>query len=134
LLSGVSRAWPNQNDGSITAYTNINVDGSLRPLAALSLSISGLAPAPSISPGAVFAANSGSGDISAFTTSTSTGALSPAAGSPVTGLTANSFAATDLEGNFLFTGSAAGTQIGGFSVTPSSGTVAALTGSPLTVT
>ena len=51
--------------------------------------------APSISPGAVFVANSGSGDISAFTSS---GALSPAAGSPVTGLTANSFAATDLEG------------------------------------
>jgi 6-phosphogluconolactonase (cycloisomerase 2 family) len=90
--------------------------------------------APSISPGAVFAANSGSGDISAFTSSTSTGVLSPAAGSPVTGLTGNSFAATDLEGNFLFTGSVAGTQIGGFSVTPSSGAVAALTGSPLTVT
>ena len=87
-----------------------------------------------INPGAVFAANSVSGDISAFTSTAGTGVLAAAAASPFPGLAGNSFAAADLQGNFLFTGSAAGSQVGGFSVTQSSAALAALTGSPLTVT
>jgi 6-phosphogluconolactonase (cycloisomerase 2 family)/uncharacterized protein YjdB len=88
---------------------------------------------PSVSPGAVFAANAGSGDISAFTSSATTGALTAAVGSPFPALAGNSFAAADLQGNFLFTGSASGTQIDGFSVNQTSGAPTALTGSPLFV-
>ena len=142
--ANTSVAVVNEFGNTISTYTLNASTGALTPTAPLPLVESpggpiyvnfGIGTAPlSISPGTVVAVNSGSGDISAFTSSSSTGALSPAAGSPFTGLTGNSLAATDHQGNFLFTSSASGPQVGGFSVTPSNGAVAALTGSPLAVT
>ena len=89
---------------------------------------------PKVNPGAVYAVNPGSGDISAFTSTAATGALTAAAGSPFPGTTGNSFAAADLQGKLLFTGSAAGNQIAGSSVNQSSAALTSLTGSPLSVT
>jgi 6-phosphogluconolactonase (cycloisomerase 2 family) len=87
-----------------------------------------------VNPGAVFAANSVSGDISAFTSASSTGVFSAAANSPFAGIPGNSFATADQRGSIFFTGSATGTQVAAFSVNQSTGALTGLTGSPLTVT
>ncbi|HVO58311.1 MAG TPA: beta-propeller fold lactonase family protein, partial [Dongiaceae bacterium] len=81
--------------------------------------------------GAVFAANAVSGDISAFTSTSSTGVLT-AAGSPVTGVPGNNFANADLRGHLLFVGG--GTQVEGFAIDQTGGALTKLMGSPLSVT
>ncbi len=89
---------------------------------------------PNVLPGAVYAANSVSNDISAFTSTTATGVLTAAANSPFPGIPGNSFAAADLQGSLFFTGSASAKEIAGFTVNQSSAALAALTGSPLSIT
>jgi 6-phosphogluconolactonase (cycloisomerase 2 family) len=83
----------------------------------------------SVNPGIIYAANSVSGDISAFTSAAGTGVLT-STGAPLTGTVGNSLAAADLSGSFLLTGSAAGVQVGVFSTNQTSGAITALTGSP----
>jgi hypothetical protein len=82
-----------------------------------------------VNPGIVYAANSVSGDISAFTSTAGTGVLT-STGAPVTGSTGNSLAAADLSGSVLLTGSSTGVQVGGFTVNQTTGALTALTGSP----
>jgi hypothetical protein len=89
---------------------------------------------PNVFPGVVYAANSVSGDISAFTSTAATGALTAAANSPFTGIPGNSFAAADLQGSLFFTGSATAKEIAGFSVNQSSAALNVLSGSPLSIT
>jgi 6-phosphogluconolactonase (cycloisomerase 2 family) len=89
---------------------------------------------PNVLPGAVYAANSVSNDISAFTSTPATGALTAAANSPFPGIPGNSFAAADLQGSLFFAGSGSAKEIAGFSVNQSSAALTALTGSPLSIT
>jgi len=91
--------------------------------------------APTIAPAEVFAANSTPGNISAYTVTASTGALTPAAVPTVTGVGGNSFSATDILGQFFYTVGNSGTtnSLAGFSVTQSSGALTPLTGSPFSL-
>jgi 6-phosphogluconolactonase (cycloisomerase 2 family) len=129
--------------GNTVSSFKLNADGSLTPAplpqveaAANPLFINygfGLTT-PSVLPGTVYAVNSVSGDISAFTSTAGTGVLTAAASSPIAGTAGNSFAAADAQGKLLFTGSVAGTSIAGYSTNQSTGGLAALTGSPISVT
>jgi 6-phosphogluconolactonase (cycloisomerase 2 family)/uncharacterized protein YjdB len=136
-------AVANLSSNSISMYTLNAATGALTP-ATLPQVESPLFPifinfgvgttSPTVNPGAVFAANSVSGDISAFTSASSTGVFSAAANSPFAGIPGNSFATADQRGSIFFTGSATGTQVAAFSVNQSTGALTGLTGSPLTVT
>lgn len=92
--------------------------------------------APSIvSVANVFASNSGSNDISAFTATPATGALSVAASSPfASGITGNTFAVADLAGATLFTATptANAGALAAFSITQSSAALASVA-SPVTL-
>jgi 6-phosphogluconolactonase (cycloisomerase 2 family) len=139
--TNTSVAVVNEFGNTVSTYTLNAATGALTPAVPLPLVESpagpifinfGIGTAPlSVSPGAVFAANSVSGDISAFTSSPGTGVLTAAASSPFTGQAGNSIAAADLQGAFLFTGSPAGVQIDGFSVNQTTAALTALAGSPL---
>jgi 6-phosphogluconolactonase (cycloisomerase 2 family) len=87
---------------------------------------------PVIGPSNVFAANSGSGNLSGYTANNTTGVLGTA--TTATGQSGNAALAADTTGNFLYSTSASAKSIGGFSVTPSSAALAALTGTPFTLT
>jgi trimeric autotransporter adhesin len=87
---------------------------------------------PAIGPSNVFAANSGSGNISGFTATSSTGVLGT--GTPTTAQAGNSSLAADITGNLLYSVSPTGMLIGGFSVTPSTAAIAALTSAPFALT
>ena len=89
---------------------------------------------PVIGPSNVFAANSGSANISGFTASSSTGVLTVGAGSPTAGLTGNTFLTADITGTFVLPSSPTTDVFGGFSATPSSAALAALTGNPFSLT
>ncbi len=78
------------------------------------------ASSPVIGPSNVYAANSGSANISGFTASNSTGILTAGTGSPTGGLTGNKFLSADITGTFVFPSSPTADIFGGLSATPSS--------------
>ena len=88
------------------------------------------AASPVIGPSNVFAANSGSANMSGFTANSTTGALGTA--STATGQSGNASLAADITGNFLYFTSPSGPSIGGFSVTPSSAALAPVSSFALT--
>ena len=90
--------------------------------------------APVIGPSNVFAANSGSANISGFTASASTGVLSNGTGSPTAGLTGNSVLAADSTGTLLFAGSPSGKKFTAFDVTPSTAALSLFSASPFALT
>ncbi len=123
----------NAATGALTPATLPQVES---PAGTFFLTIAVGTTTPTVNPGAVYALNPGSNDISAFTSAAGTGALTAAAGSPFVNMTANSFAATDVAGSLLFTGSATGARdntIGGFDITQSSAALTALTNSPFAI-
>lgn len=129
--NSISTFTINPSTGALTAAAVPQVESPAGPFF-INLGIG--VRSPSVLPGAVYAANSVSGDISAFTSTAATGALTAAANSPFTGIPGNSFAAADLQGSLFFTGSASAKEIAGFSVNQSSAALNVLTGSPLAIT
>jgi 6-phosphogluconolactonase (cycloisomerase 2 family) len=136
-------AVANNFDNSLSLYTLNSSTGFLTPapVPALETQVSpyfinvsiGIA-APSVSPADVFASNSGSNDISAFTVTPSTGALTATASSPVaSGITGNSFAASDMAGSSFYTASPSNSKLAGFSITQSSAALTQLAASPATL-
>ncbi len=86
---------------------------------------------PVIGPSNVFAANSGSGNISGFSAANTTGILTAGTGSPTTGVAGNTFLTADYSGTFLYTSSPTATkQLAAFGVDPATAGLAGLTGSP----
>lgn len=78
-----------------------------------------------------FVSNSGSGTVSVFDVSTS-GSLSPVAGSPFAAGAGAEFMAFDAVHNFLFVSNQAANSLSAFSVNTSSGMLTAVPGSPFT--
>ncbi|GAC1636306.1 MAG: hypothetical protein NVS9B14_14900 [Candidatus Acidiferrum sp.] len=85
---------------------------------------------PVIGPSNVFAANSGSGNISGFVANNVTGVLGTAV--TATGQSGNALLGADIAGNFLYASSPSGPSIGGFSVTPATAALAAISSFHLT--
>ena len=83
--------------------------------------------APVIGPSNVFAANSGSGNVSGFIATPATGALAVGSGSPTAGQASTGALAADVTGTFLYSSSPAGKVFDGFAVTPSNAALAAFT-------
>ena len=81
------------------------------------------AAAPVIGPSNVFAANSGSANISGFTANSTTGGLGTA--TTAAGQSGNAALAADITGNFLYSSSASAKSMGGFAVTQSSAALSA---------
>jgi len=129
--NSISTFTINPSTGTLTAAAVSQVESPARPFF-INLGIG--VRSPNVLPGAVYAANSVSGDISAFTSTGGTGVLTAAPNSPFTEIPGNSFAAADLQGSLFFTGSASAKEIAGFSVNQSSAALNALTGSPLSIT
>jgi trimeric autotransporter adhesin len=124
----------NSSTGFLTPASVSTVETQINPqLINISIGIA----APTVSPADVFASNSGSNNISAFTVTSSTGALTAAASSPVaSGITGNSFAATNMAGTSFYTaspGAPPASQLAGFSITQSSAALTALAASPATL-
>lgn len=90
--------------------------------------------APVIGPSNVFAANNGSGNVSGFTAVATTGVLSGGAGSPTTGLTANSILAADSSGTLLFTSSPTNKHFSAFNVTPTTAALSTFSAAPFALT
>src|SRR5262249_28993524 len=92
---------------------------------------------PVIGPSNVFAANSGSNNISGFTAVNTTGVLTTAAGSPTAGIAGNNVLAADSAGDFLFTSSPTATggirHFDAFNVTSSTAALAAFSAGPFTL-
>jgi 6-phosphogluconolactonase (cycloisomerase 2 family) len=87
-----------------------------------------------VNPGAVYAANAGSGDISAFLSTPASGVLTAATGSPFPGVMGNSFLATNPQGSLLFAGGFTGTSLEAVTINQSTGAPTSLSGSPFSVT
>src|SRR5579859_2862025 len=85
---------------------------------------------PVIGPSNVFAANSGSANVSGFTANNTTGALGTA--TTAAGQSGNAALAADITGNFLYFTSPSGPSIGGFSVTMSTAALAPVSSFHLT--
>lgn len=85
---------------------------------------------PVIGPSNVFAANSGSGNVSGFVANSTTGVLGTAI--TATGQTGNTLLGADITGNFLYSSSPTGPSIGGFSVTRSTAALAPVNSFALT--
>ena len=85
---------------------------------------------PMIGPSNVFAANSGSGNVSGYVANSTTGVLGTA--TTAAGQSGNALLAADIAGNFLYSTSASGPSIGGFSVTPSTAALAPVSAFALT--
>jgi 6-phosphogluconolactonase (cycloisomerase 2 family) len=115
----------NAGTGALTAASLPQVE---EPVNAAFVTFGVSLASPKVLPGAVYAANAISGDVSAFTSDTSTGKLSAAASSPIAGVAGNSVAAADLTGSLLLVGGTS--NVAGFSVNPSTAAASALTGSP----
>ena len=90
------------------------------------------ASAPVIGPSSVFAANSGSANISGFTANNATGTLGTAV--PASGQSGNTALAGDIAGNFLYSTSTSAKSIGGFQVTQSTAALSPLAGTPFALT
>ncbi|HUL17453.1 MAG TPA: beta-propeller fold lactonase family protein [Terriglobales bacterium] len=130
-------------DNTLSIFTFNSSTGALAPTFTIESQASpfftnvsiGIA-APSVSPANVYASNSVSNDISAFTSS-SGGALTPAATSPISsGFMGNTFAATDLSGKTFYTVSPAATntqKLGAYSINQASAALTPAAASPLTL-
>ncbi len=129
--NSISMFTINNSTGALTAAAVPQVETPAGPFF-INLGIG--VRSPNVLPGAVYSANSVSGDISAFTSTPTTGILAAAANSPFPGIAGNSFAAADLQGSLFFAGSATAKEIAGFTVNQSGGALAALPGSPLSIT
>jgi len=130
-------------DNTLSLFTFNSSTGALTPTFTVETQASpfftnfsiGIA-APSLSPADIYASNSVSSDISAFTSS-SGGALTPAATSPIaSGFMGNSFVATDLSGRTFYTVSPAATntqKLGAYSIDQTSAALTPAAASPLTL-
>jgi 6-phosphogluconolactonase (cycloisomerase 2 family) len=87
--------------------------------------------APAIGPANVFAANGGSGNISGFTATNTTGILGTATVNSAQA--GNSVLAAGIATDLLYSTSSSAKLIGGFSVASSTATLTALTGAPFTL-
>ncbi len=74
---------------------------------------------PSIGPSNVFAANSGSGNVSGFIATPGTGVLAVGSGSPTAGQASTDALAADVTGTFLYSSSRSAKIFDGFAVAPS---------------
>jgi 6-phosphogluconolactonase (cycloisomerase 2 family) len=127
----------NQTSGTIAIF-KLNSDGTLTATSTVEARLSpqflNLYPgpaSPTLAPAAVFATNSTAGSISAFTVTPSTGAL--VAASPATGVTNNSFATTDITGQFFYATSNSPNDLLGLSVTQATAGLTGFTGSPFSL-
>ena len=129
--TGKTVAVTNELDNTLSIFTFNSSTGALTPTFTVEAQASPFytnfsigTAAPSLSPADVYASNSVSNDISAFTSS-SGGALTPAVPpSTSSGLMGNTFAATDLSGKTFYTDSPAATnaqKLASFSIDQSSG-------------
>lgn len=94
-------------------------------------SVSGSIMMPQAPASLAFVSNSGSGTVSAFTVSTS-GNLTPVAGSPFAADAGAEFMAFDSVHNFLFVSNQSANSLSVFSVNTSTGMLTAVPGSPFT--
>ncbi len=93
-------------------------------------------PPPPTAPSLVYVANHGSGDVSAFTADSATGALTPISGSPFTVGAGLSAIAVNASGTLAYaTGydSSSAGSLYGFTVAPSSGVLSPIAGFPVSV-
>jgi len=136
--SGTLLAVINNGDNSIALFGVAN--GVLTPKFVSETSTipefvsfySGVA-APVIGPSNVFAANTGSGDISGFTASNTTGVLTAGTGSPTAAIAGNSSVIADSTGTLLFNSSPTNKRFDAFNVTPSTAALAAFTTAPFSL-
>jgi len=137
--NGLSAAGNNGSD-TVTLYSLNTATGALTSAGSLQTgqtpqftNLSSGVAAPVIAPAAVYATNATSGNISAYTATAGTGALTAAAAPTVTGVAGNGLAATDLAGAAFYTaGPTAPGKLAAFSVTQSTAALTPLTTSPYT--
>jgi 6-phosphogluconolactonase (cycloisomerase 2 family) len=127
----------NQTSGTIAVFKT-NSDGSLTPTANVEArnsptyaSLYAAVASPTLAPAAVFATNSTAGTISAYTVTPSSGAL--VAATTATGVINNSFATTDITGEFFYATSSSPNDLLGLSVTQATAGLTGLTGSPFSL-
>jgi 6-phosphogluconolactonase len=125
------------NDASDTValFTLSSTTGALTPSAEQSMetrlfpvssNVSVGTAAPTIAPAAVFATNATPGNVSGYTVTATSGALTNAAGTPFPGVVGNGPAVADLTGLHFYTvASGATSELAAFNVTQSTGVLAA---------
>jgi DNA-binding beta-propeller fold protein YncE len=79
-------------------------------------------------PAFVYAANNGSNNVSAFSVTPSSGALTPVSGSPYAAGTAPTAIAADPAGKFIYVANVGSNNITAYAVSPSSGALTSIPG------
>ena len=100
--SELRRATEMQAESLLEAPARVPIHKALWALLLLILGIAGCSSKPAPTPAFVYAANNGSNNVSAYSVTSSTGALTAVSGSPFAAGTAPTAIAADPRGKFVF--------------------------------
>ncbi len=138
--SGLFLYCANEGDQTISGYSINTTTGALTPIAGSPFA-TGVAPGNNtdsigFDPTGKFAyvsVNSSPGAVLAFTVNTTTGALTPVAGSPFTTGTNSDTVVVDPAGKFLYVGNFGSMDVSAFTINSSTGALTPVAGSPFAI-